>query len=817
MKPIEDMQAEKSLRDAMTREIQACRRRGEDTIHSLHALIACLRTRDGEEIINAMDLPFEADEFADHNEQCIEEYCQQQANQARQSGTVATRKRRTEFASEYCRSEWEAMQIAAKRVEEKGGEWQYNAGELMLGFCLARGEEGNSTQASLFMEQAGIREDQLRELVLNPEKASEGRKKKKNKKDDRGRKPKVTALVEFGTDMNQLAEDGKIGPVIGRDLEIRHVSETLLRKTECNAMLVGPSGVGKTAIAEGVALMLSENRAPEPLKDKRLISISMGGMMAGTQFRGSFEERLKGVLEEAAENPKVILFIDEAHTIMGAGTGTSMEGTLDASNIMKPYLARGDIQMIGATTPEEYRSIERNRAMERRFTKIDVQEPSKEDTLKILEGIQESYEKHHGTEYDPKSLRACIELSEVFDPEHHRPCGPIRIMDLAGAANQIAEEPVPLLGEEHVVQIVSRTRGVPADIVRSRASGEASEDSDEERRNRHMERLRTLPDRMREEIFGQDEAIDAICAVIQQHHAGFGEEDRTVGNLLFAGPTGTGKTETARVLAKCMGMSIERFDMSEYSEEHSVSGLTGAPPGFVGYHEGRRLMECVKQNPHCVILLDEIEKAHPKVHNILLQVMSTGKLTGQDQQTANYENAIIIMTTNAGGTEAGQRSIGFQEPRRQPIGFQGDETADDRMRRDRIGRGVAKAFSPEFRNRLDRVVNFNPVSRDMALRIARKAVKEIAAQARRRNIEVRVGDGVIDLLSREGMTRDMGARPIMRVAAKILKGPMVKAQLEGELHPGYLADFRMDENGKIVMKASKIPDSAIEAKEDECR
>ncbi len=572
--------------------------------------------------------------------------------------------------------------------------------------------------------------------------------------DDEGRKDPLEA---FTTDLVAEAEAGRIDPLIGRALELERTVQVLCRRRKNNPVFVGESGVGKTAIAEGLALHIHEKKVPEVLANARIFALDMGALLAGTKFRGQFEERLKGVMKRVEEIDDAILFIDEIHTIVGAGatTGSSM----DASNILKPALASGKVRCIGSTTFAEYKHLERDRALARRFQKVEVLEPSLEETVDILRGLQKRYEEHHGVTYEPDAIEAAAKLADKHIVERFLPDKAIDVIDEAGAFDRMkpAKERTRKITIQDVEKIVSKMARVPVEAVNAK----------------ERDQLADLEPRLRKVIFGQDDAIEAITSAITLSRAGLRANDKPIGSFLFAGPTGVGKTELARQLSMAMGVELHRFDMSEYSERHSVSRLIGAPPGYVGFDQGGLLTDAVRKHPHSVVILDEIEKAHPELFNILLQVMDHAKLTDNNGREADFRNVVLIMTTNAGAQEAAEKVVGFGA---------GDGAAD--FARGRAKAAMERTFTPEFRNRLDSVVFFDGLSREVIRKVARKEVGLLADMLKDKDVEIVLSDAALEWLADHGYDSKMGARPMARLVEVELKKPIAKALVFGELVDG---------------------------------
>jgi ATP-dependent Clp protease ATP-binding subunit ClpA len=587
--------------------------------------------------------------------------------------------------------------------------------------------------------------------------------------DGKGRK---SFLEMFTTELVAKAKQGDMDPLIGRDDIIERTVQVLCRRLKNNPIHVGEPGVGKTAITEGLAQRIAAGTVPNPLLGSKIFSLDMGALLAGTRYRGDFEERLKRVLAELDKLDNVILFIDEIHTIVGAGAVSG--GSMDASNILKPALASGKMRCIGSTTFEEYRKhFDRDRALSRRFQKIDITEPTVEETRSILEGLKDRYERHHDVVYEEDSIFAAAELSAKYINDRHLPDKAIDVLDEAGAfarMNRPAEIAGPVaITREAVEKIVSKIARIPE---RSVSSSESF-------------KLKNLEEELKSQIFGQDKAIETVVSAIKRSRAGFGSADRPVANLLFVGPTGVGKTELARQLASGLGVSLHRFDMSEYQEKHTVARLVGAPPGYVGYEEGGLLTEAIRKTPYAVLLLDEIEKAHQDIFNTLLQVMDYATLTDNAGKKADFRNVIIIMTSNAGAREIGKKQVGF--------------TRDEPFRADAVTDAVNRIFSPEFRNRLDGVVVFNGLDIAITERIVRKEIGAFIRQLSEKRVAVEVVDEVYSLLAKKGYSTEFGARQIARLVQDEVKSFFVDQVLFGALAGG--GRVRIDvENGRIVTK-----------------
>ena len=576
-------------------------------------------------------------------------------------------------------------------------------------------------------------------------------------------------LGTFCTDLRQRAADGKIDPLIGREDELERTIHVLARRRKNNPVFVGEPGVGKTAIVEGLARRLHEGTVPAALKASSIYALDMGALIAGTKFRGQFEERIKAVLKALERKPGAILFIDEIHTVVGAGATSG--GTMDASNLLKPALASGELRCIGATTYPEYKaSFERDRALERRFQKIDVKEPTVSETVQILHGLAPRYAEHHGVTYAEGALEAAAELSFKHINDRHLPDKAIDVIDEAGAADSILPEErrTHAVTTHDVERVVSRMARIPEKTVSVSA----------------REQLERLEPELKKVIYGQDHAIEQLAAVIKLQRSGLGHGERPIGSFLFAGPTGVGKTELAKQLAKILGVELLRYDMSEYMEKHTVSRLIGAPPGYVGFDQGGLLTDAVRKNPHAVVMLDEIEKAHPDLFNVLLQVMDHATLTDNTGRKADFRNVVLILTTNAGARDMAASSIGFTGP-----GEGGGSSKG----------AIERTFSPEFRNRLDAIVQFNPLDPIAIARVVEKNLGELHAQLADKHVTLQLTEAAKEYLAEKGFDRAFGARPMARLVEKVLKRPLADAILFGELTEGGTAVADVAD-GEIVLR-----------------
>ena len=568
--------------------------------------------------------------------------------------------------------------------------------------------------------------------------------------EDKNQKAKDSSALEaFTLNLNQEAIDGKIDPLIGRKAEVERVIQILARRNKNNPLLVGESGVGKTAIAEGIAKLIVENKVPDLVKESTIYSLDMGALLAGTKYRGDFEKRLKLVLKELEEKGNSILFIDEIHTVIGAGATSG--GVMDASNLLKPALAKSGLRFVGSTTYKEFRGIfEKDRALSRRFQKIEVLEPTVEETIKILKGLKSRFENHHNIKYTENSLKAAAELSSRYINDRYLPDKAIDVVDEAGAKQQLLPKSKrkKTISEIDVEKIVASIARIPEKTVSS--SDKVS--------------LEKLEENLKRVIFGQDQAVGSLAASIKLSRAGLGLVEKPVGSFLFSGPTGVGKTELSKQLALIMGIEFIRFDMSEYMERHTVSRLIGAPPGYVGYDQGGLLTESVTKHPHSVILLDEMEKAHPEVFNILLQVMDHGTLTDNNGRKADFRNVVLVMTTNAGAHDMSRASMGFNDQ---------DHTSDG-------AEIIKKTFSPEFRNRLDAIIPFNPLSIEVIKTVVDKFLVELQAQLDEKKVQLEVSEKARDWIADKGYDKTMGARPMQRLIQENIKKPLAEELLFGQ-------------------------------------
>ncbi|HEY0588885.1 MAG TPA: ATP-dependent Clp protease ATP-binding subunit ClpA [Pseudoduganella sp.] len=587
---------------------------------------------------------------------------------------------------------------------------------------------------------------------------------------------KESPLDQFTQNLNKSAAEGKIDPLIGREDEVDRVIQVLCRRRKNNPLLVGEAGVGKTAIAEGLAYRITQGDVPEVLTNAVVYSLDMGALLAGTKYRGDFEQRLKAVLKQLKDNPNGILFIDEIHTIIGAGSASG--GTLDASNLLKPALANGQLKCIGATTFTEFRGVfEKDHALSRRFQKVDVNEPTVEQTVQILRGLKSRFEEHHGVKYSSSALSTAAELAARFINDRHLPDKAIDVIDEAGAAQRILpkSKQKKTIGKTEIEEIISKIARIPPQTV--------NQDD--------RSKLQTIDRDLRNVVFGQDPAIEALASAIKMSRAGLGKQDKPIGSFLFSGPTGVGKTEVAKQLAFILGIELIRFDMSEYMERHAVSRLIGAPPGYVGYDQGGLLTEAITKKPHAVLLLDEIEKAHPDIFNILLQVMDHGTLTDNNGRKADFRNVIIIMTTNAGAESLQKRSIGFTDSKEA-----GDEMAD-----------IKRMFTPEFRNRLDATISFRALDEEIILRVVDKFLMQLEEQLHEKKVEAIFSEKLRKFLAKKGFDPLMGARPMSRLIQDMIRKALADELLFGRLVSGGRVIVDLDEAEAIKLEFPE-PDAA---------
>ena len=606
----------------------------------------------------------------------------------------------------------------------------------------------------------GVRKDQQ----MDTQKASEGVEEAQVEG-----QTKESPLDQFTQNLNKSAADGKIDPLIGREEEVDRVIQILCRRRKNNPLLVGEAGVGKTAIAEGLAWRIVQEDVPEILQNAVVYSLDMGALLAGTKYRGDFEQRLKAVLKQIKDTPNGILFIDEIHTIIGAGSASG--GTLDASNLLKPALANGQLKCIGATTFTEFRGVfEKDHALSRRFQKVDVNEPSVEQTVAILRGLKSRFEEHHGVKYSASALSTAAELAARFINDRHLPDKAIDVIDEAGAAQRILpkSKQKKTIGKTEIEDIIAKIARIPPQTV--------NQDD--------RSKLQTIDRDLRNVVFGQDPAIEALASAIKMARAGLGKTDKPIGSFLFSGPTGVGKTEVAKQLAFILGIELVRFDMSVYMERHAVSRLIGAPPGYVGFDQGGLLTEAITKKPHAVLLLDEIEKAHPDIFNILLQVMDHGTLTDNNGRKADFRNVIIIMTTNAGAESLTKRSVGFVDSKEA-----GDEMAD-----------IKRMFTPEFRNRLDAIISFRALDEDIILRVVDKFLMQLEEQLHEKKVEAVFTEKLRKFLGKKGFDPLMGARPMSRLIQDMIRKALADELLFGRLVNGGRVTVDLNEKDDVMLE-----------------
>ena len=600
---------------------------------------------------------------------------------------------------------------------------------------------------------------------------------------DAGEEAKESALSKYCVDLNAKAEDGEVDPLIGRDHEVERCVQVLCRRRKNNPLLVGDPGVGKTAIAEGLARKIVAGETPEVLSETTIFSLDMGALLAGTRYRGDFEERLKAVVTELEDHPDAVLFIDEIHTVIGAGATSG--GAMDASNLLKPALQGGKLRCMGSTTYKEFRQhFEKDRALSRRFQKIDVNEPSIDDSVKILLGLKPYFEDHHSVKYTDDAIKTAVELSARYINDRKLPDKAIDVIDEAGAAQHLVAESkrAKKIGVDQIEAVVAKIARIPPKTV--------SKDD--------KTVLKDLEANLKRVVFGQDRAIEALASAIKLSRAGLREPEKPIGNYLFAGPAGVGKTEVARQLADTLGVELLRFDMSEYMEKHAVSRLIGAPPGYVGFDQGGLLTDGIDQNPHCVLLLDEIEKAHPDVFNILLQIMDHGKLTDHNGRTSDFRNVVLIMTSNAGASDMARAAVGFGRDKRE-----GEDSA-----------AIERTFTPEFRNRLDAVVSFDALPKEVILQVVEKFVLQLEAQLLDRGVHIELTRPAAEWIADKGYDDKMGARPLARVIQEEIKKPLAEELLFGKLAKGGIVkvgvkdgklELRIEQQTKRISSKKKPP------------
>ncbi|CAN1497331.1 clpA ATP-binding subunits of Clp protease and DnaK/DnaJ chaperones [Methylophilaceae bacterium] len=623
------------------------------------------------------------------------------------------------------------------------------------------------SHAVFFLQQQGVtRLDVVNFISHGVSKVAETAKTEGAEQETEAEATPNGALDNYALNLNAQVAAGKIDPLIGRGPELERVVQTLCRRRKNNPLLVGEAGVGKTAIAEGLARRIVEKDIPDVLANATVYSLDMGALLAGTKYRGDFEQRLKAVIKQLAENPDAILFIDEIHTLIGAGAASG--GSMDASNLLKPALSNGTLKCIGATTYQEYRGVfEKDHALTRRFQKIDVMEPSVAETIEILKGLKSRFEAHHKVKYASSALTTAAELSAKYINDRHLPDKAIDVIDEAGAAQRVLpkSKQKKVIGNKEIEDIIAKIARIPPKNI-------SSDD---------RSALKTLERDLKAVVFGQDKAIEVISSAVKMARSGLGQTNKPIGNFLFSGPTGVGKTEVAKQLAYIMGIELIRFDMSEYMERHAVSRLIGAPPGYVGFEQGGLMTEAVNKHPYCVILLDEIEKAHPDIFNVLLQVMDHGTLTDNNGRKADFRNATIIMTTNAGAENLSKTNMGFTSAKQA-----GDEQAD-----------IKRLFSPEFRNRLDATVSFAPLSQDIIIRVVDKFLIQLEDQLHDKKVEATFSDALKAYLGKKGFDPLMGARPMARLIQDTIRKALADELLFGQLANGGAVHVDIDEQEQV--------------------
>jgi ATP-dependent Clp protease ATP-binding subunit ClpA len=638
------------------------------------------------------------------------------------------------------------------------------------------------SHAVFFLHQQGVtRLDVVNYISHGVAKMAEEAKRAETEQPSEADAVPASALDSYTLNLNEQVLAGKIDPVIGRDKELERVIQTLCRRRKNNPLLVGEAGVGKTAIAEGLARRIVEKTVPEVLANAVIYSLDMGALLAGTKYRGDFEQRLKAVMKKLEEQPDAVLFIDEIHTLIGAGAASG--GTLDASNLLKPALSNGSLKCIGATTYQEYRGIfEKDHALSRRFQKVDVEEPSVAETVEILKGLKSRFEKHHSVKYTIGALNTAAELSAKYINDRHLPDKAIDVIDEAGAAQRILpkSKQKKVIGDKEIEDIVAKIARIPPKNI-------SSDD-----RNA----LKTLDRDLKAVVFGQDKAIESLASAIKMARSGLGSQNKPIGSFLFSGPTGVGKTEVAKQLAYTLGIELVRFDMSEYMERHAVSRLIGAPPGYVGFEQGGLMTEAITKHPYCVLLLDEIEKAHPDIYNILLQVMDHGTLTDNNGRKADFRNVTIIMTTNAGAESLSKTTMGFTQGKQV-----GDEMAE-----------IKRLFSPEFRNRLDATVSFAPLSQEIIMRVVDKFLMQLEDQLHEKKVEASFSDKLKAYLGKKGFDPLMGARPMSRLIQDTIRRGLADELLFGKLANGGHVFVDIDDKDQITLDFEDITSENLSKK-----
>ena len=751
------MEYSQELKDTLANAFNEALKRHHEFVTLEHVLYALLDDETGERILTACggdlkELRTDLEDFFENNMPQVAEGVQQDPQQ-----TLAFQR---------------VFQRAVMHVQSSGRKTVMESSDLLVAFF----RESDSYAVHLMQKQDITRLDVVRYV-------SHGIAKVKDTGEDPGafeegsaparEEKEKTPLESFATDLVAMAEEGKIDPLIGRDKEIERTLQVLCRRRKNNPIFVGDPGVGKTALAEGLALRIFDKKVPAILEDARIFSLDMGALLAGTKFRGDFEERLKGVLNDVKRIPNAILFIDEIHTVVGAGA--TQDGSLDAANLIKPALQNGELRCIGSTTHRDFKSsIEKDHALARRFQKITVREPTTEETVRILEGLASRYEEHHGVKYSREALESAAELSGKHINERFLPDKAIDVIDEAGAAQRLrGEERKENIEPEDIEAIVAKMAQIPPKNV-----------SSDDRQS-----LAGLAKELKLAIFGQDKAVESVAQAIKLNRSGLGAPDKPVGSFLFAGPTGVGKTELAKQLARVLGVEFKRFDMSEYMEKHTVSRLIGAPPGYVGFDQGGLLTDAIRKTPHCVLLLDEIEKAHPDIYNVLLQVMDHATLTDNNGRQADFRHVVLIMTSNAGARDLAQARIGFSR--------EGDVQSPDKA--------LEKVFSPEFRNRLDAIINFGQLPNEVISMVVDKFVSELDVLLAEKKVTIDLTPEAREWLAKKGYSPQYGARPMARVIQNEIKRPLADEILFGQLVNGGHVEVDVDvETDKLVMTFSEL-------------
>lgn len=729
-----------NLEETLHRAIRHAKDRRHEYVTLEHLLLALIDDKEAAEVMQACNV--ELRELGDNITSFLDETL---------SHLVSTRDDDAKPTPSFTR----VIQRAAIHVQSAGRDNVTGANVLVALFA-----ERESHAVFFLLEQEMSRYDAVRYISHGISKTTQieqndtvNMENESSTLNETASKKQTEALATYCVNLNDKALKNNIDPLIGRLQEVERTVKILCRRRKNNPLLVGDPGVGKTAIAEGLAVKIIKGEVPEVLKDAIIYSLDMGILLAGTRYRGDFEERMKQVLKEIEQNPEAILFIDEIHTIIGAGSTSG--GAMDASNLLKPALQSGKLRCIGSTTHKEFQQFfEKDRALTRRFQKIAVEEPSVDDTIKILSGIKSYFEEHHDVRYTTEAIKIAVELSARYINDKKLPDKAIDVIDEAGANQriQIASKRKKVIGVKEIEEIIASMARIPAKTVSKNDS----------------EVLRHLESRLKNAIFGQDQAVTALTTAIKMSRAGLREPEKPVGSYLFAGPTGVGKTEVTKELAQQLGVKFLRFDMSEYMERHAVSRLIGAPPGYVGYEQGGLLTDAIDQNPHCVLLLDEIEKAHPDLFNLLLQVMDHGKLTDNNGKSVDFRNVILVMTSNCGAADLEKSSIGFGA-------FSQDDRGEDAIKR---------SFTPEFRNRLDAVINFAHLSQEIVMQIVQKFIVKLENQLAEKDVQISISDDAARWLATEGYDKLMGARPLSRIIQEKVKKPLADELLFGKLSKG---------------------------------